>query len=136
MRPREQRGAWLVEADVPGCADAEQQQVDSTRLGDGALEPRAFRVEIFCGAVENVHVAGSDVDAAEQVPIHERVETSSILRRQPDELVEVERMRARKIRTQPHQFLIYRHRSSSRWQAEHAGRVRRELTRDETRHRT
>ena len=120
MRAREEGGARLVEPDMPVDADPEDQQVDSAGGGNGALEPRAFRLEIFRGAVEKVDVPRRDVHPAEEMLIHERAEAPRVPGRQSDELVEVERVRARKIGTPPDERVVHRRGRSARRQAEHA----------------
>ena len=74
------------------------------------------------------------VDAREQVLLHERAVAALVVRRQADELVEVERVRLRKICVarfvQPCELVVHRERRSSRRQPQHRRRFARQLRRD------
>ena len=71
------------------------------------------------------------VDAREEVLLHERAVAALVVRRQPDELVEVERVRLRKIRAarfvQPRELVVHRERRASRRQPQHRCRLARQL---------
>src|SRR5688572_3808081 len=66
-RPALDAGAGLVEADVPGLADAEELQVDSAGLANRFLVPQAFQLEVLERGVtaRDVNVLGTDVDVRE-----------------------------------------------------------------------
>ena len=85
-------------------------------------------------AVEEVHVIGRQVDAPEQMLLHERAVASLVVRRQPDELVDVEGVRAGEVRfaglMQPRELVVDGERRSPRRQAEHGRRLSRELRGD------
>src|SRR4051812_31511732 len=67
------RRAGLVEADVPGAADAEDLQVEAARFGNLLFVALAERSDGIGGngAVGDVDVFRIDVDEAEEVFVHE-----------------------------------------------------------------
>ena len=66
-------GAGLVEADVPGAADAEQLEVDAPGLADGRFVPGALLVHPIARNVASgdVDVLRPDVELGEQILVHE-----------------------------------------------------------------
>ena len=93
MRPRLQRRRRLVEPDVTVRADAEDLQVDPAGRGDLALVARALLRRVRRRAVQEVDALRRQVHATEEVRVHEAAKAAGMRRRNPDELVEVERRR-------------------------------------------
>ena len=84
-------GERLVEADVPGLADAEDLQVDAAAPLNGGLIAAAFLVQVGRQAVGQIGVPRVHVHVAEQVVIHVVPVRVRVRREQADILVEVER---------------------------------------------
>ena len=61
-RAARERGAGLVERDVPVLADAPEEELDAAVRLDLGLVRFAFSDEVLCVAVEDVHLRGRDVD--------------------------------------------------------------------------
>src|SRR3954451_5442056 len=83
----------LVETDVTVRADPEYLQVDATGSGDRALVAGAFLIDVRSGPVEEVDEMPGDVHAAEQVRLHVGAVAAGVIRREAEELVEIERAR-------------------------------------------
>ena len=128
--------AGLVESDVSIAADTDQQQIEASQRRQFELESRAFRLVIAGSAVQEVHVSTWEVDAVEQVMLHEGAIASLAVRCEPNELVDVERVRAREIRfarfMKPRELIVDRERGSSRRQSEHRRGLASELCGDGT----
>ena len=97
MGPRLEGGRRLVEADVAVGADAENLHVDSAGGGDLTLVARALLLRIGGGAIQEMNPLGRQVDAAEEMRVHEAAKAAGVVGRDADELVEVEGRRARQI---------------------------------------
>ena len=106
------RRAGLVEAHVPGAADAEELEIDAAGVADGALVRRALRghVLLAAGAVGDVDVRRRDVHVVEEVLLHEAPVALQRLRCHGPVLVQVERHRVAEreafLAMEPHQFLV------------------------------
>ena len=103
----------LVESDVAVLADPAQKQLDPTERLDSVFVGFAFGVEVFDGAVEDVHLSRGDIDytrsvvrrqsasraqgadgvltVREEFPEHERVVRFGMVFGEPDVFVHVER---------------------------------------------
>lgn len=88
-RAAHQRGAGLVERDVPVLSDASQEELDSADGLDRRLVPRAFGYEIWRVSVENVDLRRGDVDMREELAEHEGMVGLRVVLRQPDIFVHV-----------------------------------------------
>ena len=97
MGPGLQRGRRLVEANVTVGADAENLHVDSPGPSDRALVAVALLHRVRGRAIQEVNAFGGEVDATEEVRVHEAAKTARVRRRNPDEFIEVERGGARQI---------------------------------------
>ena len=84
-------GKRLVEADMPGLADAEDLQVDPAAPLDGRLVAAAFLVQVAREAIGQVGVPRVHVHVAEQVVIHVVPVRVRVGREQADILVQIER---------------------------------------------
>ena len=119
-------GAGLVEADVPGAADAQELNVDAARLGDLLFVPAAVVVHLLDRqrAIGHVPVAGRDVDQVEQVLAHEADVALQLVRLHRVVFVEVERDDVRErqpfFAVQPHQLVVDADRRAAGRQAQHA----------------
>ena len=93
-----ERGERLVEADVPGLADAQELQVNAAEALDGGLVAAAFLVQVAREAIGQVGVPRINVHVAEQVVIHVVAVGVRVGGKQADILVEVERAAEREIK--------------------------------------
>src|SRR5712671_4462585 len=90
--------ARLIEPDVPIAADAEDLQVDPACRSNRLFIALALGIGSGRGAVEEVNAGWIEIDALEQIALHELTKAAWMIRVDADELVEVERGRAREIR--------------------------------------
>src|SRR5437660_260504 len=90
--------ARLVEPDVPVAADAENLQVDAACRSNRLFIALALDIGRGRGTVEEVNAGWNEIDALEQIALHELAKAAWMIRADADELVEVERGRAREIR--------------------------------------
>ena len=119
------RGAWLVETDVTGTADAQDLNIDSTRFVDLAFVVLAEGVHIVAlqGAVRNVNVCAVDIHMVEQLLVHETDIALKRIRLHREILVEIERDHV--LETEPflfvqtHQFGVHACGARACSQAEH-----------------
>src|SRR3954470_13036040 len=127
MRPRLQRAPRLVEADVAVGADAEDLQVDAAGRRDRRLVALAFGLGVGSRAVEEADPLGRQVDAREQVLLHEDAIAAWMSRGNAGELVEVERGRAREVglpvRVQAGELVIQPDGRAAGREAEHDARA-------------
>ena len=134
MGPREQRTRRFVEPDVAIRSEAEKLHVDTAGAGDRVLVARALARRIRRHPVQHMNAAGRQVDVIEQVPAHERVIAAPVVRRDADELVEVERGRPAEIdpagAKQPHELAIQRNRRAAGREPEDDRRIGSERARD------
>src|SRR5439155_6749774 len=101
------------------------------------LVAQALARDIARGPVEKMDAPRRHVDVTEEMPLHERAIAARIGSPQAEELVEVERDRARKVGAagamQPHDLAVQRNRCPAGRQSQHEMPVPRELPRDVTR---
>src|SRR4029079_12499863 len=97
VRARDQRARRLVETDVAVHAQSEDLQADAPRPLDRALVAAAFPFDIVGHAVQKLNPAARQVDAIEEMALHERAIAARIARRETEKLVEVERRRAAEV---------------------------------------
>lgn len=83
-------GERLVEGEMAVLADSAEEQIDAASLYDGFLVVLALFVEICGVAVEDVDVAGRNVNLVEKVPVHKAVIALRMILRNPDIFIHVE----------------------------------------------
>src|SRR5262245_42071329 len=114
--------ARFVESDVAVGPNAEQLQVDAARGGDRGFVSIAFGVQVGSDTIQKVDSFSTEVDAVEQVTLHEGPEASWIPAVYAGEFVKIERGDARPVggpgRRQSAQLRISVDRRAPRRQAE------------------
>lgn len=88
---RRQCVARLIETDVSVGAETEHLQTNPSSGGDGRIIAAALGVEIGGHAVEKMDSVAPKIREREQVSFHEITKTAVRVRRDTDELVEIER---------------------------------------------
>src|SRR5438105_5174065 len=89
--------AGFVEADVAVAADAEQLQIDAAGGDDRGLIALAFSVQIVGPAIKEMNSLGADVNAIEEMTLHESTEASRVTSVDASEFVEIEGRRPRPV---------------------------------------
>src|SRR5439155_8535230 len=92
-----QRGAGLVEGDVPVAANAQDLQVNGAGVVNSLLVLPAMEFKIGGPTIGNVRRGQADVDMVEQIDLHELAVALRMNRRQAHVLIEIERGDERKI---------------------------------------
>src|SRR6266508_3924629 len=91
VRSRFEWRSGLIERDVTIRSEAEKCQSETAGAFDGALVTFAFDFEMGRTAVRDVRILRINIDAPEQVLLHEAEVTSGMVARNADVLVEIER---------------------------------------------
>ena len=129
----------FIEPDVSVGTQAEDLEVDAAGSGDGALVAGAFLDRIRRRAVEEIDLLRPELDAIEEVGVHEAAIAGGVARREAPELVEIEGRHAREVGApvlgERREVVIETHRRAPGRQAEHERRTRRESVGDVLRER-